>query len=256
MVSKSEQGLPLNVANFRILVESCATYGAPYNPGNTAISLAALQTKLAESEQALAQHLEVIAAIGSASNAREELFDDLQVFTTRIMGVLTSFDVSPLTLADAKAAVRKLRGRRAKKAPTAADQPPANPGEESPAGTDAPVTARSISATQRSYDQQLQHFSRLVNILGTEASYLPNEPELTLAGLQNHRNALATAIAQVAAQKAAFKASLGRRNTVLYDSHTGLPALARAVKGYVKALFGPNSPQYLAIKGLSFRTKP
>ena len=43
------------------------------------------------------------------------------------------------------------------------------------------------------------------------------------------------------------------RDQALNDKNTGLYTLVKAVKKYVKAVFGPSSPEYRSISGIDFR---
>lgn len=251
MASKSETGHARNVANFRILIEHCATFGPQYNPGNTAIALAALQTKLTQAEAALQGHIAVRVDYDNATNNRELRFNELAGLTTRVVNALTAAGASPLTVKDAKSVVRKLRGQRAPKGVQPAAEQPAQP----PLAEGLPVS-RTVSASQRSFDQMTANFARLVQIVQSEPLYTPNEADLNNAGLHAYLAALSTATAEVAVRAAAFTASQGTRDAVLYDPHTGLAALSQAVKAYVKSLYGQTSTQYHAVKGIDIRTTP
>ena len=53
---------------------------------------------------------------------------------------------------------------------------------EKPINLDEPVvdTPKTISNSQRSYDSIIEHFSKMIAILTTEPSYVPNENDLKI----------------------------------------------------------------------------
>lgn len=120
----------------------------------------------------------------------------------------------------------------------------------------APVveTPKTISTSQRSYDSIIEHFSKMIALLSTEPSYVPNENDLKVATLNtqltNLKN-LNTAIANAYTTVSNYRIS---RNASLYNPTVGICAVAKEVKGYVKSVFGATSPQFKQISGLEFKT--
>ena len=123
----------------------------------------------------------------------------------------------------------------------------------------APVeeTTKNISASQMSFDQRIENLDKLIQLLAAQPAYIPNEPELSVAGLTTTLNTMRTT--NTTAVNAYTPVSNARinRNTVLYAEGTGLVDIAGDVKIYVKSVFGATSPQYKQVSGLKFtKVKP
>ena len=169
-----------------------------------------------------------------------DAFRDIKHLSTRLMAALQSTDATKETIKDAAVFNRKLQGKRA----SSISQTPVDP------NTQAPNT---ISASQQSYTQQIQHLSGLVAVLGSEASYTLNETDLQITNLQtmitdltNHNNEVATAYAEVSNKRI-------DRNETLYGEEGSIIDSASEVKKYVKSIYGATSPQFAQIRGIQFR---
>ncbi|MBK7148719.1 MAG: hypothetical protein IPH78_07805 [Bacteroidetes bacterium] len=150
--------------------------------------------------------------------------------------------------ADVKTIARKLQGKRATPKNDAPAPNPLAPAEE---------TTKNISASQMSFDQRIENLDKLIQLLAAQPAYIPNEPELAVAGLTATLNTMRTT--NTTAVNAYTPVSNARinRNTILYAESTGLVDLAGDVKSYVKSVFGATSPQYKQVSGLKFtKVKP
>jgi len=109
-----------------------------------------------------------------------------------------------------------------------------------------------VSSSQMSFDNRLDSFDKLIQLLGNIPQYAPNEEELKVSTLSNFYASLSSA--NVAAGQAETDLSNIRltRNELLYKAGTGLVDVAMSVKTYVKSLFGATSPQYKQVSGLTF----
>ena len=145
------------------------------------------------------------------------------------------------TIADAKNFNRKLQGKKA-----SASQTPTDP------NTPAPTT---ISSSQQSYDQLIQHLAGLNSVLEAEPSYTPNETDLQTATIQTKIAELTAKNTAVATAYASISNSRIARNETLYSATTGLVETANEVKKYVKSVFVASSPQFAQFFGQS-RYKP
>ncbi|HMK06982.1 MAG TPA: hypothetical protein VK476_05585, partial [Flavobacterium sp.] len=132
---------------------------------------------------------------------------------------------------------RKLQGKRAA-TPTA------------PPDTPAPVT---ISSSQQSYDQLIQHFAGLVSVLVSESSYTPNEAELKITALNSKQIDLVAKNNNVSTAYAAISNSRIARNKTLYDDNIGLVDTALEVKKYIKSVFGATSPEFKEVNKIQFK---
>lgn len=237
----SETGHAKNVANFKDLIEFVTAYGAVYNPSKAALQLVNLQTRLAAEQTNLAGVVGGITLFNNAVNERANAFSKLKPLSTRLVNALSATDASKKTIQDAKGFNRKLQGKKA----TAAAKP------IDPA---APLPPKSISSSQQSYDQQIQHMSGLVSVLASEATYLPNENDLKVATLTPMVASLTAKNNDVATQYAAISNARTKRDKGLYTEKTGLVPIALDVKTYIKSVFGASSPEFKQVNKINFKT--
>jgi len=239
MASTSETGHAKNIANFQDLIAFVTGYGATYNPSKNALKLPQLNTLVTTSQSKLADVITKNTAYNNAVNDRMNAFDGLKALSTRLVNALETTDASKEKVSDAKGFNRKIQGKRA-----SASAIPADP------NTPAPAT---ISASQQSYDQQIQHFSGLVSVLQSEASYAPNENELKIVTLTAKQTDLTTKNNAVSTAYTNISNSRIARNKTLYDEASGLVSIATEVKKYIKSVFGASSPEFAQVKGIEFK---
>lgn len=239
MASTSETGHAKNVANFQDLIAFVTGYGTIYNPSKNALKLTQLTSLQAAAQTKIADVVAKNTTFNNAVNDRMTAFGGLKSLSTRLINALESTDAAKEKINDAKTFNRKLQGKSA--APTAAPTDPNTP---------APT---SISTSQQSYDQQIQHFAGLISVLQSEASYTPNENDLKIATLSAKQadlvaknNAVSTAYTNVSNSRIA-------RNKTLYDPTTGLVDTALEVKSYIKSIFGASSPEYKQVSKIQFK---
>ena len=234
-----ETGHAKNVANFQDLIAFCTGFGTIYNPTKTALKLPQLNTLYTSANTALADVVAKNTAYNNAVNARIIAFDGLRILSTRIISALQTTDATKEKIADAKSFNRKIQGQRATKINTPIDE-----------NTPAPNT---ISSSHQSYDQLIQHFAGLISVLQSEPSYIPNENDLKIATLTAKltditakNTALATAFTAISNARIA-------RDKVLYKETTGLVDTAKAVKLYIKSIFGAKSAEYAQVSVIEFK---
>jgi hypothetical protein len=244
-----ETGHARNVANFEKLIGYCAAHNGTYQPSKESIQLASLQTVLENARVSLADVTEKLVAYNNAIGERQLIFADFKKLATRVISALSVSGAPEKTVDHAKAVNKKIQGARSGKKATAkvkandADMPDPNV---------APSPDKSISVSQQSYDQLLEHFAKLISILQAEPTYAPNEHELQIAQLnvlhENMKNAnTAAKTTQVALSNSRLK-----RNDILYNNTNSLHAASMDIKKYIKSIFGPISPQYKQISGIKF----
>ncbi|MDD3009660.1 MULTISPECIES: hypothetical protein [Pseudomonadati] len=239
MASVSETGHAKNVANLQDLISFVTGYGATYNPTKNALKLPQLTALATASQTSLADVITKNTAYNNKVNERVNAFSGLKALSTRLVNALETTDATAQVIKDAKGFNRKLQGKRASTATTPIDP-----------NTPAPAT---ISTSQQSYDQQIQHLAGLTSVLISEPSYAPNETALataTLTALQANltakNNEVATAYTNISNSRIA-------RNNTLYADSTGLVEIATEVKKYIKSLYGASSPEFAQVKGIEFK---
>lgn len=249
MASTSETGHDKNVANFDRLISFCQGYGSAYNPSKNSLKIPQLQTQIASVKVNVTAVTNTNIAFNNAVNARMIAFKDLPKLCTRLVNALDVTSASKELVKDAKTVNAKINGGgKLTKADAGKNAKPIDP--------NAPVveTPKSISTSQRSYDSLIAHFAKLIAILSTEPTYLPNENELkivTLNALLTNLKNLNMAVANTYTTVSNARIS---RDASMYNPTNGIIQIAKEVKGYVKSVFGASSSQYKQVSGLEFKT--
>lgn len=236
-----ETGHAKNVANFEDFISFVTAYGATYNPTKASIKLANLNAIFTQAKSDITNVMNKTVAFNNTSNVRATLFEPLQKLSTRLVQALSSTDATKELIKDAKTVNRKLQGKRSKAIETTTDP-----------NAPAPNT---ISASQQSYDQLIEHFGKLIEILKSEPTYVPNETELKIATLNTQLTALKTANTNVTTAYTAVSNSRIARDKTLYKEKTGMYDVTLDVKNYVKSLYGISSPEFKQLSKIKF-SKP
>jgi|SRR5690554_4929357 chromosome segregation ATPase len=240
MASTSEVGHAKNVANFQDLIAFVNGYGATYNPSKNSLKLPQLEALYTQASASLDGVVNKNTEYNNVVNERIEAFSDLRPLSTRLVNALDTTNASDEKVEDAKGFNRKIQGKRASKIET-----PVDPNQPAP---------KTISSSQQSYDQLIQHFEGMISVLASEPSYTPNETELQIATLQTKLQALKNSNAEVSKAYAEVSNSRLERNKILYSVDNGLVDTAGEVKQYVKSVYGASSPEFGQIKGIKFKT--
>ena len=239
MASTSEVGHAKNVANFQDLIEFVTAYGATYNPSKNSLKLPQLIALKASADATLADIITKNTNYNNKVNERITAFSGLKSLSTRLVNALQTTDATTETIGNAKTFNRKMQGKKA-----SSSQTPTDP------NTPAPNT---ISTSQQSYDQLIQHLAGLTSVLEAETSYTPNETDLQVSTLQTKIAELTAKNTAVATAYASISNSRIARNETLYSSSAGLVETANEVKKYIKSVFGASSPQFAQVKGIQFK---
>jgi hypothetical protein len=178
MASTSETGHAKNVANFQNLIAFVTGYGATYNPSKNALKLPQLIALKAEADSKLADVVAKNTAYNNKVNERQAAFSGLKSLSTRLVNALQTTDATEQIIKDAKGFNKKMQGVRATPLPKGG------------AGLTDPNTPahNTISTSQQSYTQQIQHLAGLISVLESEPSYTPNETDLQIATLVAKQN--------------------------------------------------------------------
>lgn len=245
MASTSEKGHNKNIAHFSQLIQFCQSYGATYNPNKNSLKVPQLQTQLTSVQTNFDAVNNTSIAFNNAVNARKDAFKDLKKLGTRLVNALDVTDASKQLVKDAKTVNAKLQGTGGKLTKADAGKVATN--------AEVTETPKTISNSQQSYDNLIDHFSKIIAILATEPTYLPNETELQLTtlntqltNLKNLNTAVANAYTTVSNARIA-------RNQSMYNPTVGMCQVAKEVKAYVKSVFGATSPQFKQVNKLEFK---
>lgn len=238
--SVSETGHAKNVANFQKLIAFVTGYGTAYNPSKNSLKLPQLIALKADADTKLADVVSKNTAYNSKVNERQNAFSGLKSLSTRLVNALQTTNATDQIIQDAKGFNRKMQGQRA----TVSTTTPTDP------NTPAPKT---ISSSQQSYTQQIQHLAGLISVLESEPSYTPNETDLQIATLVAKQNELTTKNNEVATAYTNISNSRIARNTTLYSTEGSIFDVASEVKKYIKSIYGASSPEFAQVKGIEFK---
>ena len=237
MSSHSEKGHCKNVANFEAEISFCTAYGAAYNPSKQSLTTDALDELLSQSQNSLSEVTNAKNLLDLRINERQIAFSALKPTSTRIINALGVTDASKQTVDDAKSINKKIQGGRSSAKPLEDEE------------------KKAISTSQQSYDSLVENFSKLVDLVSSELSYIPNEEELQVATLNTYTQQLRTANTNIINANTVYSNCMISRDNILYANDTGLVDTALNVKKYVKSVFGATSPQYKQVSKLEF-TRP
>ena len=227
-----------NVETFNQIVGFCSGYGDKYKPGSPKLQLDALSVLLVNARQSLANVKAAKTEYDNLTNDREVLFRDLPKLAASVILTLSASGAKKETLNDARVFFRLMTGRRAK--------------ERAPLASTEEEKKNRPKFAQLSYVSKADHFAKLVQVISVDPSYMANEPELSVTGLKSILKKMNSLNSSVAEVKVKLSNARITRNEWLYTKAEAIVPVSRAVKKYVRAIFGLNSEQYRQIKNLSF----
>jgi hypothetical protein len=229
-----------NMQAFGKLTGICTGLGGTYNPGQQNLQVNAMITLLNSAQQAWEEVKEAQKAYDNATNDRELGFRKIRKLSSSVCGMLKAYGTNTLLLADALNCKRRIWGARISKPPVVDTE---KPEEEKSAER---------SSYGRAYVIIAEYFDSLVKTVASEPKYNPNEPELTLAGLQQTLTDLFNLNKAVTEAEIRLEEARIKRNHVYYIAPENLVNTATAVKTYVRSAFGFQSQQHQQVQKLRF----
>jgi hypothetical protein len=243
MKSTSEAGMSTYAGHFQMLMGFCERLGIRYNPQSPALQIPAMRAQLTEVQAAINAVDVLIPVYVTAESARKNVFALMPPIATRIQAAAAVADLPDAIMVHIKEAVRKIRGERAKKITV----------DEAAQNGDTPVKHASVS--QRSFNEQIEHFSQLIELVASQPSYAPSETELSIPSLRTLLSNMRNANNDVMAATTPLTAARQARDLLLFAPKTGMIDTALAVKLYVKAAFGAQSPEFKEANHISFKNR-
>lgn len=241
MASHFETGHAKNVANIEKYHQFLGTLGADYNPPSAAISAAVFASAFTTGTAKINAIKANEEAWKTDTNSREIIFAPVGQLSTRLLATLKSTGAPQQTIDDMASLVSKLRGDSKTSKPVAVN--PEDPAAE------PPVTR---SSSQRSYDQQIENFSKMILLLENVAIYTPNESDLKVASLQVVLQNMILSNTKATGSDANLRASRIDRDKFLYAPDTGVLDLIKKSKAYILGLYGKTSREYKAAINYKF----
>ena len=228
------------VEAFERLVTFCTGYGGSYNPGRPTLQIDALQNQLIEVKSAIEKAKLARTEFDSEVNQRKQAFDKLPRLLSGIMLTLEASGAKPEKLEDARSFVHQITGSsRKNRKPIPAKKP------------EKPAIQR--SHLQLAYVSKADTFSKLVKTVLSEPLYQPHEKTFSVAGLESKVAELHQLNRQTADARGKWRKVLVERNRIMYAADGSLTESARAVKKYVRAIYGHDSQEYALVKVLDFK---
>lgn len=237
-----------NTANFEHLITLLQTYGSNYNPSTSALAISNLSSVLSQAQADLNAVKDKYNDWKNATNNREIAFEPLKSLSTRLYNTLLSCGVAEQTVNDYKTINRKMQGRHSKL--TKADSGKLINPED--ANSDSGEIKKVVSTSQRSFDNQIEHFDKIIKLLASESLFATNENDLQVSTLQTQLTNLQNLNSTAFNSYALLSNARIERNKTLYDEPNGLIYLARGVKAYIKGKFGADSPEYAQVSSIKF----
>ena len=242
MTAVFETGHAKNMANLLKYNQFLATLGTAYNPSISSITAPAL-TNLQITAKANLDAVKVAEdAWKDSTNKREIGFSPLEKFSVQLLGNLKSTDAPQQTVDDFSFLVNKMRGTSTK-----ATKPNANKTGFPPVIVDEPnpvIIPPTKSNSQQSFDQKIEHFTKMILILQSVPTYTPNETETQVTTLQTQLTTLNTLNSNATNATALLKSARINRNTLFYTDNTGMLDIIKKSKNYILGAFGQGSQQY------------
>lgn len=243
----NETGHTINVANYKSQIAFNAGYGSKYAPTNDLIKLTNMQAHCKLCDDATVEASKQEGIFGELVKQRKIIFKPLDTLSTQVVNAFASLDLDNAIIEGAREYNRKIQGTRAtplksKKAKTT----------ETTSNAEEPKT---ISASQQSYDNLVQHFEDLSNWVAAQSLYKPNEAELKVTALQTYLAKLKKANKDVTDAEPTYKNALQARDVLLYAEKTGLVDVALKSKKYVLSVFKANSAEYKQVSSIKY-TRP
>ncbi|MDR2449413.1 MAG: hypothetical protein LBD52_05580 [Prevotellaceae bacterium] len=243
MASKIESGIATYIGHFRLLIDVCVGFGVKYNPQIPALQIANLEEQLTGVQASVQLVDSLLPDYLSAEGARHEQFVKVYPLATRIQATAIVLGLPPTIVTRIKEIVHKIRGERAVSLQPEKDI--------NPDGT----PAKHISVSQTSFNEQIEHFNQLIDLVASQAAYTPAEADLTVPSLTALLGELRLTNDAVMAALPPLTAARQARNERLYAPQTGMIDTALMVKEYVKAAFGSTSPQYKEVRHIKFKNR-
>ena len=227
MSKTSETDHAKNVANFEELFNYAVSYNQDYNPSREALQVEALQITLTNGKKCMADYNSAFSPYKMAAAERKVAFEPLSKLTTRLLNSLKATETTVQMDETAQSLARKIKGERAS---AKNENDPAQQGESSDA------EAKQISASQISYDNRLDNFSKFILHLQNIPQFKPNETELKHEALQAVYDNMAEKNNKAKLTGITLSNARIARDKVLYEPLTGLVDIASDTKTYIKSL--------------------
>lgn len=241
---------------FSQLENFCKGFKSSYNPGRATLKIEALTAKKLEGTNAINNVIGAKTDYDDSINQRKQLFATLPKAAASIMRVLEASGVSAEKLADARGYVKQMRGRSGSKKMMMAES--AATGVTGVTGaTTAPAApaGKPRSKQQLAYVSKADWLAKLISTIASEPLYAPNEENLQMSSVSAYHQSLTDSIKRVSEKQVALNNARIEKDHILYHDENSLCNVGRAVKKYVRGIYGPQSEHYTQLSKIRFVKK-
>ena len=236
-VSTSETGHAKITANLGRLNVIANRNNSIYKATNPLIKISAISAAVADGDKCIAAVSPVEKSYNLSVNKRRDIFITLSPTVTASFNFLGSLSGVDKSLnKSANTLMKKIKGtnRKADKADTSTAQ--TSTSLTSPTTTTPAPTRKKHSVSQQSHDMKIKNFREYIDVLKLIPQYDPEETEIKIATLIALVDNLKTTNEKVDADYSPYATALNQRDTILYAPETGLVAIAKMMKNYLKSL--------------------
>lgn len=229
----NETGHYKNVTSLQALKVFAEGLGTAYNPQKDSLKLPNIILLSNETNTLHEAVRNQINTVSLTVDQRQLVFENVKPLSTRVINTMTSTNVDPKTIDDAKYFNAKIQGTRIQKKDN---------GEEG---------GKSVS--RQSYDSIYENFKSIIDLLKQDGNYEPLETELSIAGLTKKLSDIKAANDAIIVQSNELGKKRILRNSRFYLDDDGLIAVGRGIKRYIRGKFGYHSPEFAQISHIIFK---
>lgn len=234
----NETGHYKNVVSLQTLKVFAEGLGTAYNPQKNSLKLPQVVLLSAETDSLHNAVRDQINTVSLTVDTRQLVYLNIKKLSTRVINTMSSTNVDPKTIDDAKFFNAKIQGARIEKKVKSED------GEK---------TGKSSSVSRQSYDSLYENFKSIVNLLEQDGNYEPLETDLNIGGLTTKLNDMKAANEAITLASNTLSSKRITRNSRFYLDDDSLIASGRGIKKYIRGKFGIQSPEFAQISLLVFR---
>ncbi len=237
----AESGHVINVNNLKKARDFAVGWAGSYQPTNPHLDIAAMSALAVAAEAELDSVQSQKTPYRNATAAADDAFAGLTKLTVRVQKAAKASGAPASFLDDLDTPARKIKGQRAT---SAVKNDPNTPVDES---------KQSVSTSQMSRQQRIEHLDEMRSLLESQPLYKPNETELQTSSLKTLGVDLQTKVDTISTTFVPFSNALSSRDDVLYTNTSNVYKTGTLFKAYVESAFGRNSTEWNQVKSLEFR---
>jgi hypothetical protein len=245
-MSKSNGSFAVNLGCFQTLATALKGFGNIYAPAAASITVVEVDKRVLAAQKAATDFNVKHAAWRKAIDDRKTAYKPLRKYCTRMLRAFKALVKDAEAVETLVASKKKLDGTRIGKK-TDTDVPSLGNDVQQPGGG---------TIAQTGFQDLANTFEQMMELAALHQSYVPNETDLQISGMQKLLADLRAA--NLKATEALNDLTLARhkRNEIHFFAPDSIWRTGRDAKDYVISLFGIESPEYKQIRGLRFRKAP